>query len=446
MISGGKSSSSENFPGFYSSDQFDFTPVCRYCITVFRLFKKRDTVTDTMKSRKILWHTRDMILALLLVTAILALLHSTGTGLQSFIAATDKPSQTYGDFCEYYYPAGRMIAKLPQPLGGYFYTPSFALLLPLFTPDSVEDAMFRWQIFQHTGIFLLLIVPAVWLAGRGGRKIWFFLYILIFLTSFSLWHNLKWGQMSVLITIASIAALILHERRCYWSAVLLLAAASLVKYYPALMIFYFLIRREFGFIARFIVCMLVFGLLFPAAMLGMSNSLEFYRLVNAEMAYALDWVAFDPNSQFFANVLVRLAGISPESGLRGFLSLPGLIICLAVFRRLYRLQPAEKCDPLLAPAGIFLLIPFLINTSWPHYFVYLPFCATLFLQNCSSRFQQAAIILAVVLQSCLIFPFTGYLWYSSNGLLLFANLVLLAIWFKKTTPGSDLAGRNPEVS
>ncbi len=399
-----------------------------------------------MKSRKILWHPRDLIMALLLIMSILALLHCVGPGLQTFIAATDKPSHVYGDFREYYYPAGRMIAKLPQPLGGYFYTPSFALLLPLFTPDSVEDALFRWQILQHAGILLLLIVPAVWLAGRGGRKIWFFLYILFFLTSFPLWHNLKWGQMSVLITIAGIAALILHERRHYWSAALLLAAASLVKYYPALMIIYFLIRREFGFIARFSVCLLVFGLLFPAAMLGMANTIEFYRLVNAEMAYALDWVAFDPNSQFFANVLVRLTGISPESDLRGLFSLPGLFICLAVFIRLYRLQPAENHDPLLAPAGIFLLIPFLINTSWPHYFVYLPFCVTLFLQNSGSRLQQATILLAVFLQSCLIFIFSGYLWYADKGLLLFANLLLLAVWFKKTPPGSGLAGRNPEVS
>ncbi|HNX74264.1 MAG TPA: glycosyltransferase family 87 protein [Candidatus Rifleibacterium sp.] len=397
------------------------------------------------KSQKLSWQSRDLIATIMLIMSVLSLLQTGNSGIQGFIAATDKPSAIYGDFHDYYYPAGRMISRVAQPLGGYFYTPSFALLLPPFTPDSYELASIRWQLLQHFGIFLLLFVPAIWLAARGGRKIWFFLYLLIFLLSFPLWHNLKWGQMSVIITMASIAALLLHERGHYWFAAMALTVAILIKYYPALFVIYFIIRKDFAFIGRMALCLLLAGFVFPASILGAATTIEFYRLVNAELAYAFDWVAFDPNSQFLPNVALRVIGIDPESSLRGFLSLPGLAVCLAMFWRMRRLASGRQHDHILTASGIFLLYPLLINTSWPHYFIYLPFCAVILLQNTTSCWQKAVIFIAIMLQSCLIVPFTGHLWYSGKGLLLAANLLLLAIWFKKTSPGSDPDGQTPEV-
>ncbi len=404
-------------------------------------------MAEITNSRQLTWTTRDLILATLLIIAIMSLLNLYNGGIQQFIATTDKPSAVFGDFCEYYYPAGRMILSHPEPLGGYFYTPAFALLLSPFAPDSAADAMTRWQILQHLGIILLLIVPAVWLATRGGRKIWFFLYIFFFITSFPLWHNLKWGQMSIIITLACIAALYLHERGRLWPAALMLTAASLVKYYPGALIFYFLIRRDIAFVARFACCMLVLGILFPAAFLGLAATIEFYRLINAEMAYALDWVAFDLNSQFLPHVITRLAGIQPDAVIRGLLSLMGLTICLVAFYKMHQLHLSGKHDQTLAASGIFLLFPLLINTSWPHYFVFLPFCAVLLLQNAQTAMQRNMIFTAMVLQSFAIFIVTSYQFFSGNGFLLMADLLLLAVWFslQKAPPGSDLAGQNPEV-
>lgn len=375
------------------------------------------------------------------------MLHIASGGIQNFIAATDKPSSIYGDFYEYYYPAGRMISSHPKPLGGYFYTPAFALLLPYFAPDSPGEAITRWQILQHLGITLLLFFPAVFLAARGQKKIWFFLYIFIFLISFPLWHNLKWGQMSIIITIAAISALFLHERGRYWSAALMLAIATLVKYYPGALIFYFLIRRDFAFIARFALCLVALGVIFPASLLGFATTIEFYQLVNAELTYALDWVAFDPNSQFLPHVVTRLTGLQPDASTRGFLSLICLAICLAAFFKIHKLHLAGKHDQILVSSGIFLLFPLLINTSWPHYFVYLPFCAVLLLQNTNSPRQRLVLALAVLLQSCVFFPLTGYQFYSSNGFLLAADLMMLYVWFslKKISPGAEPAGQNPEV-
>lgn len=398
-------------------------------------------MTNSKPIEKPIWSIRDLLFLLLLTAAVFSLLNSGSGGISEFIAETDKKSAIYGDFCEYYYPAGRMIIKHPKPLGGYFYTPAFALLLTFFSPDSHADAMTRWQILQHLGIFLLLVVPGVYLAAKAQKKIWLFLYVLVFLLSFPLWHNLKWGQMSVAITFMAIFSLFLYERGRQWPAALLLAAGSLIKYYPGTLIFYFLIRKDFGFIARFAFFMLLLGLVMPAAVLGTSTTIEFYHLLHEEMNYALDWVAFDINSQYLPHVAMRLFGLEAEAATRGLLSLFSLTLCLIVFYKLHKLHSESegRYDFLLAVSGIFLLFPMLINTSWPHYFVYLPFCSIILLQNVATRAQTFVVSLAIMLQSCLIYAFNNYQFYAGYGFLLAANLLLLIVWFQvqKKTPGSD---------
>lgn len=394
------------------------------------------------------WKTYDLLLTAILILSVFSLINLWSGGTSAMIAATDKPGAIYGDFNDYYYPAGRMILSSPKPLGGYFYTPAFAILLHGFALDSQANSVILWQIVQHLGIILLLFVPGIYLAAKGGRKLYFYLYILLFLTSFPLYHNLKWGQMSIIITFASIFSIILHDRGHKWSAALLLTLASLVKYYPAALIFYFLIKRDFGFIARFSTCMLLLGLAFPAAILGLPATLQFYQLLNAELAYALDWVLYDLNSQYLPHVVIRLFSMEPDVAARGSLSLVSLCICVIVFLKMYRTTTTGTKTSMLSASAIFLLLPMLINTSWPHYFVFLPFCTVLLLQHCSRPWQKLFIVITMLLQSLLVFSFTDYKIYSGNGLLLAADLLLLILWFsvQKAPPDSGLCGRNPEVS
>ncbi|HOI89801.1 MAG TPA: glycosyltransferase family 87 protein [Candidatus Rifleibacterium sp.] len=387
---------------------------------------------------KFSWHSRDLILAGIFIMAVLGLLNTGQGGLENFIAAADKPSSVYGDFCEYYYPAGRMISKHGQPLGGYFYTPSFALVLQLFAPDSISDARFRWQILQHLSIALFLLMPAIRLARRGRRKIWFFLYILLTLLSFPLWHNLKWGQVSVILTLLCLAGLVFYERGQKWPAAVALSLATLIKYYPGVLILYFLLNRDFRFIGRYALCLFVLGLCLPATILGPGITIDFYRLVNEEMTYALDWVAFDLNSQFFPHVASRLFGLEPDGGIRGVLTLLGLGIFLAVLLKIHRVCKAGPHDHTFTASGLLLTFPLLINTSWPHYFVYLPFCIILLLQKAVTPGQRWCVIAAAFLQSIFIYAVSGYQFYSGLGFLLLANLLLLGTWFSalKASPGS----------
>ena len=291
---------------------------------------------------------------------------------------------------------------------------------------------------QHLGIALFLLMPAIRLARRGRRKIWFFLYILLALLSFPLWHNLKWGQVSILLTLSCLAGLVLYERGQKWPAALMLSLATLIKYYPGVLMLYFLINRDFRFIGRYALCLLIFGLGLPASILGPGTTVDFYRLVNEEMAHAVDWVTFDLNSQFFPHVVMRLFGLEPEGPVRGVLTLTGLCIFLAVLVKIHRVYKAGPHDHTFVASGLLLTFPLLVNTSWPHYFVYLPFCAVLLLQKAVTPGQRWCVITAAFLQSVFIYAVSGYQFYSGLGFLLAANLMLLGTWFSalKASPGS----------
>lgn len=385
---------------------------------------------------------------LILVGAVMSILNVWPGGISAMVAATDKESFVYGDFHDYYYPAGRMILKVAKPLGGYFYTPSFALLLHFFTPESYGDAIILWGVFQHLWIILLFIIPGIYLAARSGKKLYFYLYILLTLLCFPLYHNLKWGQLSVMIVFCTIFALILHERRQYWLAAISLATATLAKYYPATFIIYFIIRRDTSFIGKFTVVMLIMGLLLPATVFGFATTGEFYRLLHAELDYARDWVIYDMNSQFFPHVVLRMAGMEAEATARGILAIAGMLICLMVFYKIHKATMTGKNDSMFSASAVFLLFPLMINTSWPHYFVYMPFCITLLLQECRNRRQKWILMIITAMQSLLIFSLTDYQTFSGSGTLLAANMLLLYLWFdaQKTSPGSGCYNQNPEVS
>jgi hypothetical protein len=91
----------------------------------------------------------------------------------------------------------------------------------------------------------------------------------------------------------------------------------------------------------------------------------------------------------------------------------------------YRNQTEQGSDILLF-SGLFLLFPMLINTSWPHYFVWLPFCALLNIAAAPDSKLKALSVTALLMQSIAFFAlFPGYREYAFSGILLFANLLVL---------------------
>lgn len=384
-----------------------------------------------MIAAKLTWNRSDLFLIIVFLLAITALLSSFDGGLTGFVEASDRPNKLYEDFQEYYQPAAKVIMHHDKPLGGYFYTPAFALFLNLLLEHTSLDPMLVWQLFQHVWLLLLLLIPGFFLAGLTGKKKFLYLYLLTASCSFSVFHNFKWGQVSLMITFLTLAALIAYQRKRPVFAALLLAIASLVKYYPGFLILGFVFKKDSRFVAVFLAWLLLLGLIIPGLILGFAPTLSFYQLSFAEMSYAVDWVAGDANSQFFAHVVLRNFGLNPD--LKGFVSLVGLLLCAFVLLRGYYILRDEtdaatdsKRFWQIMPM-FFLLLPFILNTSWPHYFAWLPFCGLLAIHFSGLGKLRFLSIIALFLQSVFCFKlFAGYQQYSFFGLLLVANLLILA--------------------
>ncbi|MFZ5952814.1 MAG: glycosyltransferase family 87 protein [Candidatus Rifleibacteriota bacterium] len=376
-----------------------------------------------MNPDKISWTSREIALAVLFCLAVASLLHQVCGGLDKLVAATDRPAKVFEDFQNYYYPASQFIFKNSQPLGGYFYTPVFAIFLHYLMWSGLDPLLF-WQVLQIAWVILLLL-PGYYLAGLAGRKSFLYWYLAAVLLSFPVYHNFKWGQVSVLIAVLTIFSLIAADKGRKFLAGSVLALAALIKYYPAFLLAGFLLKKDYRPVAGFVVTGLVIGLVLPGLLLGFATTTEFYRLSLAEMDYAIDWVAADANSQYFAHVVLRLAGLGND--MKGPVSLVGLILTAVVLLRIFLRVHHSEASFWPDMAKLLLLMPMLINTSWPHYFVWLPFCGLLAISLAPHHWLRLLSIAALLLQSAACFlVFPGWQEYAFSGILLFANLLILA--------------------
>ncbi|MGM0599229.1 MAG: glycosyltransferase family 87 protein [Candidatus Rifleibacteriota bacterium] len=385
-------------------------------------------VLNSMENKvknKSFWSLKELLLMGIYTLAIISLLSFVCNGIDNAANMTDRPNQKYADFQQFYFPAAMLVFKNPEPVGGYFYTPTFALMLYGILSPAPAKALLIWKLFQYFWLTLLLLIPALYLGKKSGRKIYSYIYLASLALSMPVYHNLNWGQISIMLMFCSIFSLILYDCRKIKTAAFFLALASCVKYYPAFVLVAFLFKKEWKFILWFLIFSFLLGVVLPGCFLGFAQTVEFYRQSVFEMSYALDWVAQDINSQFFAHVFIRLLGLNPEA--KGVLTIIGLILVFVFLVLFYkRIKEHEDKETIIYGVGCFLLFPFLINTSWPHYFVALPFCAVFLMSEIKEKSRLFLPVIALLMQSMLfLFIFDSYKGYSAGGFLFWANLMLL---------------------
>ena len=352
----------------------------------------------------------------------------------ALVAALDHCQELYCDFTRQYYPTGRDLLTTGQPSNGYFYSSFFALLLVPFGRVEVSTAVALWSLVQFIGIGLLL-VPAIDFHRESPRA--FALYVVLLAFSMPLLHNLKWGQVSTLVTGCAFAALFFYRRGHRAAAAVVLGFGVAVKYYVAVVAVYFLLRRDWRFLAVLAAAVVVFWLLIPTVVLGPEGNWQFYVTVRERVAHAVTtWMPEDINAQYLPSVAGRWLGTAAGRGVWRWLGY-GLFALnlLAVARLVVRRTPraAEWAFALL-----FLGLPLAVETSWPHYFVYLPFAQTLvaletglLLGKVGARppviwLSAALLLVSIVLASMPFFQLVGR-WqdYSQYGILFVANACLL---------------------
>jgi len=311
-----------------------------------------------------------LVLSILVVAAYYL---ASWRSVRAFVLDIDHCDLLFCDFHRVFYSMGKKILSLKKPLGGYYYSAFAALLLIPFGALSRNAGSLAWGIAQvvTTAAFFMLPLRRLLRLRPGAAIGW----TLLFLTSFPLLHNFKWGQFGVILMLCALAAYHLHEEgHPIWAGILLGFAAA-IKYYAALLLLPFLLRGKWRVAIAFAAAVTMFLVVIPWAAIGPAGWLDFQRRSLDSVEHARGWIMSDPNSHYFAHVAERFLGVAKSSAWRHVLEGIGLAIAGGNAFLIWTMRRSSSGrDVALSIAGGFLMLPFVVGTSWPHYFAFLPFC------------------------------------------------------------------------
>jgi hypothetical protein len=348
---------------------------------------------------------------------------------------------------------GETIFRAGLPVTGFVYSPFIAILLAVFPPLGFNTALVLWGILQALSIVLYLLlfrklVPA-------GLPIQL-LFTALALSSFPLLHILTWGQVGLFTTIAILGALVFYERGQPAIAAALLAFGLSFKFFPIIFLTPFAFRRDIRFLLIAAAACGLFLFVVPGIVLGIDGMLRFYFALLDSYRH-FDWVIVNYNSQFFPHVTLRLAEAAGHDT-HAYLpvlrwisySIAAVNVGLVFLIQRARLRHAN----LWSFHILFLLIPFILQTSWPVDLVYLPFGQALLawqLLDGEKWAPEAAIaqrqsptakataglllLVSVIISNITFFNLLGNrTLFGSAGFIFWANLLLLAASYVELLP------------
>jgi len=356
----------------------------------------------------------------------------------NFVRATDHCQLAFCDFVNHYYPQAQEIVGAVQPVDGFLYSATFAWALAPIGKLPPDTALKVWGVLQAV-LTAVMVVPLSWLFLSGTDRFWWRLaYCALCLMSIPLLHNFKWGQVSVLLTLCVIAAAFLPRGRpASLLAGFLMAVAVAIKFYPALFLLVFLFRRQWLALTAAVMLAVVL-LALPMWPMGYDNWKNFGR---AKVVPMMDTeVVEDPNAQYVSRVLIAdFPSTFPRTTSVSLLKQAGravalLNILLAFSTGLLRI-PEESCRRLIV-CLLFLTLPFVVTTSWTHYFVYLPFCQICLAHEAARLVRRGiwwwtATVVALVAASAVLSSIpmvraqANWLAYVTPGFVFYANLSAL---------------------
>jgi len=352
--------------------------------------------------------------------------------LPAFVTAVDHYDILFCDFVKHYYPMGQRVLSFPWPVDGFYYSAFFALLLRPLGAMNLPSALWVWGTVQIVAAIALAVLPRRGCAAATRKAV--LLYTLLFATSLPLLHNFKWGQVSVLVMLSVLASARLAQENRDVPAGIVLALGTGIKYYAAFFLIYYAIRRRWRVLRSFAIGAVCVLFILPATALGPMGVIRFQRESWLELSRASAVIAQDWNSQYFAHVVLRWLGLvdAPDAvrvvAVLGWAAVALMIWLVWILRTVDGVVASD-----LSMAALLLSLPFVLSTSWPHYFVYLPFCQALAIgQLCqqprsgrTSLFLALA-ILSVALASVFALNLSAH-WssYARSGAILVANILLM---------------------
>lgn len=225
--------------------------------------------------------------------------------LSGFAQAIDRCPGLFTDFLIYYHRMGGTILQVADPVPGYFYSAFFALVLVPFGLLPVHAAVWAWGVLQLLTLTVLCVLPL-----RGDLKSSpraEVLYVGLVATALPTIHNFPWGQISVLIVACVIAAFHAYSNGKRVLTGIMLAFATAIKFYPALFISYFVLKRDKQVLIAFVTAALVFYVAIPAIILGPAEWVAFEKATRSVLGADSAWISSDVNSQYVVHVGLRWA-------------------------------------------------------------------------------------------------------------------------------------------
>jgi hypothetical protein len=376
------------------------------------------------------------LVQLALLAAVFVALRIKWPSVREFVLAIDHGDLFFADFVNHYYPTVAKSLREGAPAGGFFYPAAFAALLSplsLLPPLAAEVA---WGIVQ-LGCLIFVATTLVRVAADGDARLAALGTVLV-ASSVPVLHNLKWGQVSLLILAAAGGAYVLRARGRTWAPSALLAIAAAIKGYPLVFLGPFVVRGDARFLARAALACAVTLVILPAMVMGPLHALFVQRVSSGAVLGAREGVLRDFNSQYAPAVLSRYHGgwdatpvdVRAMSELASFAALAAVVALVVLVAR-------SSAPAIARRREIFLLVlvastvPFWLRTSWSHYFVHLPIAQIVMLRaldaTWKSRLAVALLVVpSIVLSSVVgLFATRGWWWYADSGSLFFANALVL---------------------
>ena len=367
-----------------------------------------------------------------LVVVYLALVHRD---LPSLLLALGFGQVPLHDYQHFFQPMGERVLHDPRPVEGFLYGPWAALCLFPFGLLPYSLSAWLWA-----GLLLLLTAGLAHEAARFGSErgpALALLGVALTLSSFPLLHDLKFGQVSVLIVWLLCACATLHERGSPRAAAACLAFAASFKAYPALFLGYFVLKRDWRFVRWALGFAFAFSVVVPVLVLGARETWAFYGDIANQLDTRFGAGVSTRSSQSLATLgdrlLLRPLGLASPLP-RALFAAFRYALCAGLLFVLHRLASRPMFSTRLAFLWLFLVTPFVVATSWPHYFVYLPLAVVATLAMLSRagltqnrrRFALAGSLIAALLSNIVFFDALGSRkLYNGSGLLFVANLAAL---------------------
>jgi hypothetical protein len=328
----------------------------------------------------------------------------------SFATLRDICPRLFCDFSDYYYPMGDAVFRTGVPVDGFLYSPLIAILLAVFPPVGHETSLVLWGILQCLFVSLYLLLG--WRVLRAPRSIQLLFPALLFCT-YPLLVNVMGGQVSVFIMVPLLGMLAMDERDRPVAAAGLLALAVSFKFYPLIFLWLFVARRDArGLLLGAAACGTALFVV-PCLFLGAGGTLAFYGGL-LEQFRDSGWVVINTHSQFFPHVVNRLTGgDAPLLPLHLIsYSVAGANLALVFLVQRARMRHADLWSFLI----LLLTIPFILKTSWPHDFVFLPFTQAFLAWQLIER------------RATVPGPSTGLIWVLLLGSIAFSNVIFFHLF------------------